>query len=47
MLQGEVIKQVVYLGFQVESLEDLWAIRYWSKEGVEMCVNEEMQGRGC
>lgn len=23
MLQGEVIKQVVYLGFQVESLEDL------------------------
>lgn len=33
MLQGEVIKQVVYLGFQVESLEDLWAVRYGSKEG--------------
>lgn len=37
MLQGEVIKQMVYFSFQVESLEDLWAVRYWSKEE---CGNE-------
>lgn len=30
---GRGYQASVYLGFQVESLEGLWTVRYWSKEG--------------